>query len=76
MELNTKQLMQVFAVDSMTIYNWRNPARFYKTAQKTQLPFCVRTAGKRHRVYFVWGEVKKWATFNKVEVVVNPKDLT
>lgn len=75
MELNTKQLMQVFTVDNMTIYNWRYPSRVYKTAQKTSLPFHVRDAGSRHRIYFMWGEVRRWAKQNRVEVHTHPKDL-
>jgi len=70
--LNTKQLRQVFAVDAMCIYNWRFPL---KTSRKTGLLFFTRRVGERHRVFFKWGEVRKWARKNAVLVVVHPKDL-
>lgn len=73
MKLTTKQLTQIFAVDIMTITNWRNPS---KSAQKTPLPFYTEKFGTtRHRILFVWKDVKKWAKENRVDVHTQPKDL-
>ena len=73
MKLTTKQMMKIFDVDNMTIFNWRFPSKF---AQKTKLPFHTEKVGKtRHRVFFVWSGVKKWAKKNNVLVEVHPKDL-
>lgn len=76
-ELNTEQLTRVFGVGVMTIWNWRYANLVDNT--KTALPFHTRKTGKskkRHTVYFVWKEVKKWAKENSVSVVVKPQDLT
>jgi len=73
MNLNTDQMMRVFDVGYMTVYNWRNPK---KNSEKTALPFHTEDFGtQRKKVFFKWGEVKKWAKKNKVIFVLTPEDL-
>ncbi|HUW46537.1 MAG TPA: hypothetical protein VMW50_12170 [Dehalococcoidia bacterium] len=73
MNLTTTDLMQIFNVSYMTVYNWRNPK---SNSDKTVLPSHTEKFGtQRHRVYFKWGEVKKWAKKNKVVFVLTPEDL-
>jgi hypothetical protein len=73
MKLNTQDLMHIFNVTMMTTTNWRFP---HKSSQKSPLPFHTEMSGKeRHRVFFVWGEVKKWSQENRVEIHTLPKDL-
>ena len=72
MELSTEDLLQIFCVTPMTVYNWRKGIDKKKT---TPLPYHTRKLGSRHRVFFKWGEVKRWATQNSVEIVIDPKLL-
>lgn len=73
MKLDTQDLIRIFNVTQMTVTNWRFPHKF---AQKTPLPFHTEKFGKtRHRVFFVWSKVKKWAKENEVEIVVKLSDL-
>jgi hypothetical protein len=73
MNLNTEQMMKVFDVSYMTVYNWRNPK---DNSDKPAIPFHTEKFGtQRHKIFFKWGEVQKWAKKNKVSVVIHPKDL-
>jgi hypothetical protein len=73
MELNTEQLMRIFGVTLMTVYNWRYP---HPNGKKSVIPYHRKKSGdRRRRIYFKWVEVKKWAKENNVEVVVHPKVL-
>ena len=73
MKLNTEQLMQIFDVSYMTVYNWRHPKL---NSDKTVLTCHSEKVGtQRHKIYFVWSEVKQWAKKNGVLVVKQPNDL-
>ena len=72
MELTTEQLLQVFGVTPMTLYNWRKGIDKKKVSK---LPYHTRKLGSRHRIYFVWGEVRQWALKNDVAVLFHPKEL-
>jgi hypothetical protein len=72
MELTTSQLMQIFNVTQMTLYNWKE-GRDKKKIGK--LPAHARKAGKRHRVFYKWAEVKQWALKNNIPVVKTPKQV-
>ena len=69
MKLTTAQLMKVFNITQMTLYNWRMGTDKKKTGR---LPAHFKEVGQRHRVYFKWAEVKRWAVKNNVEIVVHP----
>ncbi len=72
MELTTEQLMKIFGVTYMTIYNWREGRDKKKS---TKLPFHKRKAGKRHRVFFKWHEVKEWADYEGLGVLISSREL-
>jgi len=73
MKLNTEQIMKMFDVSYMTVYNWRNPKT---NSDKTALPFHTEDFGtQRKKVFFKWVEVKKWAKQNNVTVVLSPSKL-
>lgn len=64
-QLNTSDVMAMFGVGQMTVYNWRKGS-----ARVTKLPFYTETAGsERHRVYFLGKEVRLWAKANNIPIV-------
>lgn len=74
--LNTKQVMAVFGVSDMTVFNWR-----HGTASKKPLPTVLKpvgASGVRQLVGFKPSAIKRWAAQHavhldekKLEKVVN-----
>ena len=61
--LNVSDIIVMFGVTYMTVYNWRKGIR----TNKTKLPYHTDSRGeKRHSVYFIKSEVKKWAIENRI----------
>ena len=71
-KLTVKDLVQIFGVTPMTLYNWKEGFDKKKTSK---LPHYTVPHGFKHRVYFKWNLVKQWASENSVEVVITPAEL-
>ncbi len=70
--LGTKDVMRMFCVNTMTVYNWRNGS-----ARISPLPHHLKPHGtKRHRVTFKLQEVKRWATENNLTIILPFEDGT
>jgi hypothetical protein len=63
--LTNLDLLRVFGVTDVTIYNWRNPK---EGARKTALPSTVKDG----RVTFTPSRVTAWAKKNEVPIAVDP----
>lgn len=64
-QLITSDLMQMFGVGQMTIYNWRKGS-----TRISPLPFYTEARGsERHQVYFLGKEVRLWAKANGIPIV-------
>jgi len=71
-KLTVKNVVQIFDVTPMTIYNWKEGFDKKKTSK---LPCYTVPHGFKHRVYFKWNLIKQWAKQNEVEIVVTPEIL-
>jgi hypothetical protein len=72
-KLTLKNLVQIFDVTPMTIYNWKNG---FDKKKVSNLPHYTVPHGFKHRVYFKWNLVKQWAKENEVTVVIPPTELS
>ena len=70
--LTTKDIMLMFCVDVMTVYNWRNGS-----ARITPLPHHLKPHGtKRHRIFFKLHVVKRWAAENNQTIILPVKSTS
>ena len=68
--LTTTDMTELFEVSRVTLFHWRNG-----TFHKTKLPFHTEPHGTLHRIYYKWGEVKKWAKENEVDYKLPEKQV-